>query len=280
MKFYGQANAVATKLIEAFKNGDVPKALAAIFINRKDDSPCRKWSWNNQLLTAIAGTTDARGFNQWKQVGRTVKKGSKCFHILAPIMRKFDDVDRNGKPCKVQKCIGFKSVPVFRYEDTEGESIEEPEVDAWMEALPLRDVADKWDLSVQTFNGEGAGYHGFYSYGEDDKGRAIALGVENLSTWLHELVHAADHKLGNLTKGRGQKWDNEMVAELGGATLLTMMGCEIEADWGGCWDYLVAYADGDKDKAISRVMKVMDRMCKAVELILETSDEFSEEQAA
>jgi hypothetical protein len=32
----------------------------------------------------IAGTEDARGFKQWKEVNRYVKKGAKAFVILAP----------------------------------------------------------------------------------------------------------------------------------------------------------------------------------------------------
>ena len=37
MQFYGKAEAVATRIIDAFQRGDVPTALAQVFIRRKDD---------------------------------------------------------------------------------------------------------------------------------------------------------------------------------------------------------------------------------------------------
>ena len=54
-KFYGKAEAAARTIVEAFQSGDLPKALAPIFVKRRDNVPCRQWSWSNQLLTALAG---------------------------------------------------------------------------------------------------------------------------------------------------------------------------------------------------------------------------------
>ena len=79
-RFRGKAKDAADKIIGPFKAGTLPKALAPIFINRPDeDTPCRKWSWSNQLLTALAGYSDARGFRQRQSVGRNVRKGQKSF---------------------------------------------------------------------------------------------------------------------------------------------------------------------------------------------------------
>ncbi len=59
MKFYGKSESVANRIIEQFQSGNIPKALAPVFIHRKDNIPCRAWSWTNQLLTALAGFDDA-----------------------------------------------------------------------------------------------------------------------------------------------------------------------------------------------------------------------------
>ena len=67
MKLYGKAESAAARIIEAFKARTVPAALAPIFIKSKADTPCRSWSVCNQLLTALAGHSDARGFRQWKK---------------------------------------------------------------------------------------------------------------------------------------------------------------------------------------------------------------------
>ena len=74
MKYFGRAEAVAEKIVEAFKTGNLPKALAPVFVQRKDGVPCRAWSWGNQLLCVLAGTQDARGIKQWNAVGRKIKR--------------------------------------------------------------------------------------------------------------------------------------------------------------------------------------------------------------
>lgn len=265
MQFYGKSQEVSNRLIESFRSGDIPAALSQIFIENPD-VPCSKWSWNNRILVALGETMDARGFKQWLEVGRCVKKGSKAIHILAPITRKRKDA--NGDDSYF--VVGFKAIPVFRIEDTEGDPVERPEVVNFLESLPLREVADHWEVSVNAFSGEAAGFHGYYQY--SDSGEAIALGVENISTFLHELMHCADNKCGNLVKGKGQEVSNEVVAEMGGAVLATMLGYETEADMGGAWEYILHYSDGSKEKAISNLMKFLDRMCQAIDLILTTAE--------
>src|SRR5436853_1118298 len=89
MAFYGHAEAAAQKILRAFEDANsLPKPLAQVFIRRKDSPHCRKWSWANQLLVVIHGYTDARGFNQWQEVGRNVKRGERAFYILGPVKKK------------------------------------------------------------------------------------------------------------------------------------------------------------------------------------------------
>ena len=90
MNLYGKnTEAIAQRIIEAFQHPTkLPKALTPIFIHRSDDLPCRNWSFCNQLLIAMSGTSDARGMKQWNAVDRKVKKGSKAIWILAPYTRK------------------------------------------------------------------------------------------------------------------------------------------------------------------------------------------------
>ncbi len=89
MAFYGQAESAMQRIVRAFEDTNgLPKPLAQVFIRRKDRPHCRNWSWGNQLLVILNGFTDARGFRQWEQVGRKVKKGEKAFYILGPMMKK------------------------------------------------------------------------------------------------------------------------------------------------------------------------------------------------
>jgi len=71
----------------------LPKALAPVFIRRKDGVTCRAWSWGNQLLCVLNGTSDARGICQWNDAGRKVIKGSKAFDILVPLTKTVTAID-------------------------------------------------------------------------------------------------------------------------------------------------------------------------------------------
>jgi N-terminal domain of anti-restriction factor ArdC len=267
MGFYGQAEAAAQKIVRLFEDANsLPAPLAQVFICRHDSGHCRKWSFGNQLLVVLNGFTDARTFNQWQEIGRNVKKGEKAFYILAPVTKKVKD--KNTDEEKVIMC-GFRGLPVFGPQQTEGMPLPsgDSEIEQWVESLPLMAVAKQWGLAVVTFDGAGVGMLGCYRYG-----KAIELGVKNLSTWAHELVHAADDRNGSL-KERGQHWRSETAAELGGAVLLEILGFEREADLGGCWEYVQGYAEQEKISVTEACMRILDRMCRAVGLILDAAEQ-------
>lgn len=275
MKYYGRSQEVCEEIINQFKTGNLPEALSLIFVHRKDNVPSRHWSFLNRFTMAIHGTHDARGFKQWQDAGRKVKKGAKAFFILAPLMGKKENPETGEKEPFI---YGFKSVPVFRIESTEifnqdlwesSGSLDQTEEQRLAE-LPLVEVAKSWGLHVTSYNGEKAHYYGFYRHGE-----AIAPGVQNLATWAHELVHAADDKNHTITKKPGQQLDNELVAELGGATLLQIMGYKLESDIGGAWKYINVYTDGDQDKAIKFCMKLLNRTCKCIDTILDAAEKIN-----
>ncbi len=273
-RFYRKAESAAESIVSAFQSGQIPKALTPVFINRRDAVPCRAWSWSNQLLAALAGTADARAYRQWQAVGRQVKKGPKSFPILCPCVGKRTENDsETGEEQERSYVYGFTSAPVFRLEDTEGDSLRppDPEVMAWLESLPVIDVAREWGLSVDAFNGRPGAALGRYRHGQ-----AIAVGVENLSTWAHELCHAADDRLGNLQE-RGQHWRSETTAELGGAILLEILGYDVESDRGGCWEYVKAYATDAGIEPVTACQRMLKRTCDAVALIIDTAEELAGE---
>jgi hypothetical protein len=272
MKYFGRAEQVAAKILDAFKNGDVPKALAPIFIRRKDGVPCRSWSLGNQLLCILSGTNDARGMKQWNDVGRKVKKGSTAFDILVPLTRTVTvpDIDSRGEKT-VTVLRGFRTAAVFAVESTEGEELPkvDEEVTHWLNDLSLKAVAQSWGLKIDAYDGKEYGPQGQFR-----PNRHIAVGVKNLSTWCHELVHAADFRLGALKK-RGQHWRSETVAELGGAILLEALGMDYEADRGGCWNYIQHYAAEAGIEPIQACNDVLKRTCEAVNLLLAEAGKFA-----
>ncbi len=270
MKFYGHSREVADHIVEAFRHPEqLPKSIAPIFIHRTDEAPCRHWSYSNQFVLALSGTTDARGIRQWNAIGRTVKAGSKAIHILAPCIKQLKVKDDQENEKDLRMLYGFRSVPVFAVEDTEGDPLPEndPEANTWIASLPLIEVAESWGINVGTYSHHGAAPLGYYKHGSN--GEAIMLGVENLSTWTHELIHSADQRLGGLKEA---KWHREIVAELGGAVLLTCIGKTHEADLGGACQYIEAYATEAKMDIARACIEVINRVCACVDLILKSAE--------
>jgi antirestriction protein ArdC len=268
MKLYGKAEAVAQRILEAFEQGTVPRALAYMFIHREVECPTAAWSWRNRLLVALNGQYDARGYRQWQEVGRQVKKGEKACHILAPKVTRAKEDDearsiRAGDPL----VTGFIAVPVFGLTQTEGEALpHEVEDAAFIDALPLVEVARSWGLDVSLFNNaKEVGKAGFYR-----RGKRIALGVTNLSTWGHELMHAADHRLGHMANS--EPLEREVVAELGSAVLLECLGYDTESDRGGVYAYIQTVCEEKKQNPISVCSALVDRVCACVAFILETAE--------
>jgi antirestriction protein ArdC len=277
-----EARETADRIVSLFQSpNELPAALAPIFVHRKDCSPCRSWSWSNQMLVALAGFSDARGFRQWEQVERHVKKGEKSFRILSPVVRTAEKMNKEtGQLEKITWIAGFTTTPVFGLEQTDGKPLEDDPASAkyreMLQNLPFREVADAWGISLETYNGAGARAAGVYRTRESlltgEKSHSIALGVENLSTWAHELMHAADDRLGNLKRDEAIS-AREIVAELGGAILLTIVGRTSDADLGGCWQYVRSYCQAENKDPIVACQKLLDRTCKAIVAILETAEQ-------
>lgn len=274
MKYYGHAENVAQKIISAFESPEqLPKALAPIFIHRKDDLPSAKWSWHNRLLVAMSGSSDARGINQWKAAGRKLVKGCHAVWILAPCLKSIKNESKDDSEKKKTILYGFRSVPVFRVEDTEGDPL--PPVDSaygeWLRELPLIGVAQSWNIRVDTYSHNGKGPEGYFQFGGSGQ-QAIMLGVENVETWLHELVHAADVRLANRKEEASERWYKELVAELGSSILLEVLGRNHQANLGGAYSYIKGYAESAKKSVVSGCITVLDRTCAAVSLILDAAE--------
>jgi hypothetical protein len=266
---------VAEEIVRAFRDGTVPKALAQVFIHFRIDCPAQKWSFRNRFIAALHGHPDARGFRQWQEIGRQVRKGERAFRILAPCVckAKEDDPD-NGISEGDPVLRGFRPVAVFGYGQTEGDPIPEyEEADEFLEALPLIEVAHTWDIQVLTFTAGASGKLGFFS----ESSNRIGVGVYNASTWCHELIHAADARRGSISPRPGQQLDNEVVAELGGAVLLECLGQTVDSDRGGAFQYIERYAEKHKRTVLDVCSELLDRTCACVALILETAEELAAE---
>ena len=262
-----KARVCLQRIVELFKEGNIPKALAVATIPPQTGIPSAKWSWSNKILQFLADTSDARGFRQWQQAGRKVNKGVKAFHILGPKARTVKETDENGQETEKIIVAGFFAIPVFRAEDTDGEPLPyEP-----ASPPPLADVAEEFGLSVsyQTFANR---YYGYYQ-GESQK---IVLASHESKVFFHELAHAAHDRIAGKLKG-GQVPSQEIIAELTAATLSNLY-CP-EANLGFSYEYIKSYAKKSKKSIERACLAVINTVGKVLDEILSTHLQIKEQTA-
>src|SRR5579872_457769 len=110
-----RANAELGRIVALFSSKELPDLCAKALINAPE-KPSSKWSLGNQLLMLLTGTSDARGFRQWNEVGRWVARDKKAIWILGPVRKKVrqeppEGVERTEEMREV--LVGFKAIPVF-----------------------------------------------------------------------------------------------------------------------------------------------------------------------
>lgn len=246
-KLSEKAQAALDIVVKKFQQGDLSPVTEVIRIKHiAGGTPSDKWSLSNRVLAFMqTGSVDCRGFNQWKEVKRAVKKGESAAYILAPRL-----ITVNKETEDERKIVtGFLSIAVFADYQTDGAPI--PVVDyAPAQLPPLADVAAKMGISV--------------SYGPLKQalgactvdGTSIKLGTHETSVFFHELAHAAHARIETL-KG-GQHVGQETVAEFTAAVLSNLYGFDTT---GNAWDYIKGYSADPMTaitKALSTVEKVLE----------------------
>jgi len=253
----GKVREVLNEILEAFKTGNIPQAIA-YSLNPTTRTPSQKWSLLNRLIMFIHATGDARGIRQWNEVGRKVKKGAKAIFILAPLLKKKVDEEQTEHFF----LIGFKAVPVFRAEDTEGAALDYEKL-----AVPefsFMDRAREWGLSVKAV-GANNSYYGYYSKGASE----IGLASPDEIVFFHELAHAAHSRISEKWKG-GQDWKQEVVADLAAQALFHLAGKQSGDYLGNTYEYIEHYATRAKPPLtpITACLQVLSETEQVLHLIL------------
>lgn len=210
-------------ILDMFRSGDIPEATERTLLKEPDgnERPIDRWSFNNQLLAWAARTEDARTFKQWKTVGRHVL-GPSDFRIWAPIMvpKATGHKGPDGKPLTRMILIGYRTIPEFRIENTDGdpvpEHIDEPKP---ANAPPLMEVANVWKMNV------------IYAWAKDENlttefNGGVLLHSHDLVAFFSALAHEAHKRF----KGKDYKdvegWKKKVVAEIATAALIQHVGLD------------------------------------------------------
>ena len=183
-------------LMETLENGEVEYMAKAVF-KGTHSKPSDKWSFLNRLIMITNGTQDARTYATWLKAKRHVKKGSKAFYILQPIIGKKPkkNEDEEDNPA----LYGFRTIPEFGIEDTEGEPVP---IDSFNANIPAKfdKIISDLNLDIQTSAFTG-GFYGFYGICRSGA-KKIVLASPDLSVFVHELCHAVDDKLYGIRGGK------------------------------------------------------------------------------
>ena len=258
LNFSDKAKASLQTCLKRFEEGDFSTIAEIALLKRKGDIPFDKWSFSNKIISwAQSGTMDCRGYRQWEQANRKVKKGSRALYILAPLITKIED-EETGE--KFNRCFGFKAVPVFSVNDTEGEPIDYGYEE--VEPPPLIEVAKAFDLDVTYEPLLGA-------YGSANlKTGNIRLATAEEQVFFHELVHAVRIKSGHMEINDKHDYAREeVIAEFGATVLAEMYGKDIS---GHAAKYIKHYSEGkDPIKVIIGVLHEVEKVLKEIANIKE-----------
>jgi len=247
---------VLNTIVEKFKSGDIPEAVAMASYPIPD-IPSSKWSFTNRTLMFLSGTGDARGFRQWKEANRHVRKGSRAIYILVPCFAKNVD-EEIGKEKEFLRY--FKPSPVFMFEDTEGEPLDYEQIE--LPELPLVERAEAWGISVKAVPGNYR-YRGYYASSRKE----IALATPEEKVFFHELAHAGHEKFkGNLSGGQDPL--QEIVAELSAQALCRLVGKRTKDTIGNSYRYIERYAKKIGLSPYSACLKVLGETEKVLNIIL------------
>ena len=262
-----KVNEAVKNLMEMFENKQFPEQIAFSIIKRRANDtmnkPSDRWSLGNLLIMAFIGkTADARTYKQWKAANRFVKRGSKSFNIFAPVTRKIE-ADENSDDKAKYVLVGFKTLPVFRYEDTDGEPLQVFDYTP-PEMPPFFDVAEKLGLSVnwQPFDYQA---YGWFS----PKNHSITLSSQDAFIYFHELAHAVNATFEDLKQNRQKA---EIVADLTAAVLCELQG--ISGYQQQTYNYIQHYCRDKSDNGVVKaILNVLNDVEKIVTIIIDKANE-------
>ena len=254
-------------LMTMFQTAKFPAQLTQTVIRRnaEDIIPSDSWSLGNRMLMLSQNTTDARGYNQWAEVERNVIKGGKAIYIFAPITKKIKETNEvTGEETDKVIILGFRPIPVFRYEDTDGTPL--PAFDYKPKNYPnFFDVAEKLNLKI-VYRPMQSNFLGRYM----SKTKKIELSSQDAPVYFHELAHAVHDTFVDLK--RYDKAKAEIVAEFSACVLSELSGQKGYEFQG--YEYIKRYCGGEEkpEAILKKIMGVLNDVEKIVGIILDTTE--------
>ena len=284
---------VSKRVIEMLDNGVIPWhrpwAGSTLAISRLSGKP---YSILNQMLlspdfdgsVASLNSGEFATFNQIKKSGGKVNKGAKAYKVV--FWNQFVIKETNDEGVEVQKSIPIlKWYSVFNIRDTDLKPKwvkEEPKVSPKPNEAAEEILEKYWNYEGVKVKNKERSSGAFYRPSED----LIVIpcieqyedAAEYYSTAFHESVHSTGHKsrLNRIKDGTGYGKEEyskeELVAEIGAAALVSIVGIETENQFKNSAAYiqhwrdaiskdnrLIVSATGNAEKAIARILNPIKR---------------------
>jgi antirestriction protein ArdC len=217
------------------------------------------YSFRNLMVAKIQypNASFIASFKRWNELGRKVKKGSKALKIFKPNFKKVKD--ENGIETDKTKLMGFLTVPVFAYEQTEGEPLPidniiiklDGESDEAKEIIEYAEqIAKKDDCPVTYGDAEGA--NGFYRPSTHEIVVSDSLSINHrCKTLVHELVHSKVHRYDKASS----KSEKEVVAEGTAFVVCSYFGLDT-SDYS--FRYVKSWSKEDEDSLLKYGSQICD----------------------
>lgn len=277
---------VTDRIIQELESGNIPwrkpwtsSTLSSnVAYNRITKKP---YSILNQMLLGKPG--EYATYKQWTSLGGHVRKGAKSSFVVYWNMLDVEEKDDNGE---LQK----KQIPFLRYYNVfhisqvdDVSPLEEESVQSDVNEFDLLTSAEEVleayvDREHLRFV-ESETSEAYYSPTKDEvvvpcRSRHISIN-EFYSTAFHELVHSTGHhsRLGRLVEWRDAAFASdeyskeELIAEIGSATLLNFLGVETSETFKNSSGYIQGWLAALKSDA-KLIVSASGKAAKAVDFIL------------
>lgn len=242
----------------------------------------KSYSLLNQMMLKHQG--EYATFNQWKSLGGTIKKGSKSeivvFWKVLPVEEEQEDGTKIVKQIPLLKYIN-----VFHISQVDGveplEIAELNNIDPIEEAEKIKeDYKSRENIDIQEIITNKA----FYSPARDQIQVPCKEQYTNIeefySTLFHEMIHSTGHKdrlnridsSANSYFGSKSYSKEELVAEIGAASILNMLGIETKNTFKNSASYIQSWLKVLKND-VKFIVSATSKAQKAVDYVLNNINE-------
>lgn len=271
---------VTERIIEQLEKGIIPweRPWTGVRSGAYSRISKKPYSLLNQMM--LQHTGEYATFKQWSELGGTIKKGSKSEIVVFWKMQDVVESTEDGEKIIKQKPL-LRYYNVFHISQVKGvEPLPQQEFENVAEPIEAAEELLNNYLSREQIRLEqAASNEAYYSPSQDlihlPKREQFIKSEEYYSTAFHESVHSTGHKkrLDRLASGINAAFGSEtyskeeLIAEIGSASLMNMLGIETTHTFRNSTAYIQSWLRVLKND-VRMIVSASSRAEKAVKYIV------------